>query len=206
MNSVSRSRVRPGCRLVRRWCALVGEAAPRHAVSCADCRRYFQAGDALETSLRREAAPWAEAAPEPSADFEQRLLRSIREETAAPTPGLSRPITSSPWRSWMASGAALAACAVIVGVGYFRPGPAGVSRGESSGAADAAVVLDAVRTLSDGWVDTVIPSAGALVTDNPLQREMDSIYADARSALGFLAWNFLPSAAATRDVPSGRRI
>lgn len=63
---------------------------------------------------------------------------------------------------------------------------------------DAAMILSTVESLSSELVGTVIPSAGELVVQNPLQEEIGSVYSDMRSALDFLALNFLP---ATRLSP-----
>jgi hypothetical protein len=72
-------------------------------------------------------------------------------------------------------------------------------------ATEAAVIVDAVETFSNRLVDSVIPSAGKLVAQNPLQEEIGSVYSDMRSALDFLALNFLP-ASTTRAEPRSRTI
>jgi hypothetical protein len=49
--------------------------------------------------------------------------------------------------------------------------------------------------ISDWVFNQVVPPAGTLVANNPLQHELNSVYSDAHSALDFLALNFLPSPA-----------
>ena len=69
--------------------------------------------------------------------------------------------------------------------------------------AAAAMLANAVDTVSRGLVETVIPTAGEFAANNPLQREFDAIYSDARSVVGFLAMNFLPnSPAGTTPAPT----
>ncbi|MEO6244258.1 MAG: hypothetical protein ABIQ12_02375, partial [Opitutaceae bacterium] len=63
---------------------------------------------------------------------------------------------------------------------------------------------NAVGTLSRRLVETVIPTAGEFAANNPLRQEFDAIYSDARSAVGFLALNFLPESAARKVSPAAR--
>jgi hypothetical protein len=53
------------------------------------------------------------------------------------------------------------------------------------------------KSISTLWQNSVVPKAQTLVVDNPLQHELDSVYSDTRSALNFLALNFLPTTPAT---------
>jgi len=202
MTSKPSPRVRLVCRVVRQWCAVTGQAEPRHAATCPDCRAYFETGDAVEGALRRDAGAWSQAAPAQSAGFERELLRSIREAAVAPA------ATRTAGGAWRSFGVAMAACAVVVGIGYVQFGGGTLRRDvpDTTIAAETAVVMETVESLSLGLVETVIPSAGALVADNPLQREFDSIYADARSVLGFLALNFLPTAPESAGAVPARRI
>ncbi len=181
------------CRIVRHWSA----AESAHVAGCADCQEYFAAGRSLETSLRRDAA---RLASEPDAGFEQRLLHAVRRAEAAP----ARATMQRGNGLWIAGGAMAAiACGVFV---MQQRGPGGRSTTEVASAVtsqDAAMVVEVVQSLSNRLVDSVIPSAGALVADNPLQRELDSLQTDARSALRFLAMNFLPAVPDTVQPKSG---
>ncbi len=185
-------RARLYCRLVRQW----STEASAHVAGCADCQRYFAASGTFESALRRDAS---HLSTEPSVGFEQRLMNAVRRAGPAP----ARETVHRPSGPWI-FGAALAA--IACGVFVFQRGPGGTTETQVAAAtarADAAVIVDAVESLSNRLVESVIPSAGAIVADNPLQRELDSIYTDARSALGFLAMNFLPAGQAAVPPRSG---
>ncbi len=184
-------RARLFCRIVRHWSS--EESA--HVAACADCQRFFAASRGLESALRRDAG---RVSVEPDAGFERRLLNAVRRAAAAPVREEALRHRSGIW----VAGAALAAVACGVFVFQREPGKLGQTEvAIGATAADAAVIVDAVQSLSDRLVETVIPSAGAMVADNPLQREFDSLQTDARSALRFLAMNFLPAAPAAGAQP-----
>lgn len=186
------------CRIRRQWCALSNQRLPRHAATCATCRSYFAATQALETALRRDAA--TTALPTPSRNFEPQILQAVRVAAAHPT--REAQVSSTRWRTLGSGLAAAASLALIVFLVSFKPrvdpavGPA------PSAAEGAAVIVSAVQTLSTGLVDSVIPSAGELVAENPLQQELGSVYSDVQSALDFLALNFLPTS--TTQPPPGK--
>ena len=186
MNNPPSAQPRFFCRVVRQWRALAGGGA-RHGETCADCRAYFAATDALDLALRRSAPARAAATPEPSTGFEQRLLNAVRAP-AAPKPSHASHL------GW----AAATALTAVVAVALFRPSGGSASKPTE---AEVAMLTAAVSNASRGLVEKVIPTTGALVADNPLQREFGAIYADARSAVGFLAMNFLPVQPATTAVP-----
>jgi hypothetical protein len=182
--SLNRSRL--ACRAARWWSVV---AFSRHAENCPECRAYFASVETLERSLRRDAAAWTAAIPEPSPGFERRL-RNLGPSSPAPV----RPAASRGW--WLVATTATATAAIAVG---FLISPRGAS--DRATQADAALLAAALETASRGFVETVIPSAGTMVADNPLQREFSAIRSDARSALSFLALNFLPSSG-TSDGPA----
>lgn len=193
MNTTPSSQPRLFCRVVRQWSSVVTGGGARHAESCADCQAYFQSSGALDAALRRDAGEWSQAMPAPSVGFERRILNAV---TAAPA-------ATERHRPWRGAWAVAAALAVVAAIGFFRP-VSGPTREASQ--ADVAMLTDAVQAVSRGLVETVIPSTGALVADNSLQREFSAIYADARSALGFLAMNFLPSSTTGAPVAPVRPI
>lgn len=171
------------CRAVRHWSA----PTSAHVQTCADCQEFFARAQSLENSLRRDAARWPSEA---DAGLEQRILHAVGR---AQRQGVRGAGTSSPWQNFLIAGGALAAAA-LVAVVFFRSTPLEPERVTR---ADAEMMIATVQSLStrlDEVVETAIPSAGALVADNPLQRELDSLQTDARSALRFLALNFLPVA------------
>ncbi|MBL9187966.1 MAG: hypothetical protein JNK23_10840 [Opitutaceae bacterium] len=179
------------CRIARPFNTVTGGGA-RHLETCTDCQAYFAAAETLERTLRRDAPAWSAATtPAPSTGFEQRLLHAVRPPAA---PKRSRVAHLG----WMAATALTAAIAVAL----FRP--AG-SPADKATAADAALLAEAVSQVSRGLVERMIPTTGALVADNPLQREFGAIRSDARSALRFLAMNFLPAPAADADPAAPAR-
>lgn len=184
MNSnLTLCRTRFTCRIVRRWCALTEAAAPQHAARCVACQEYFAAVASLEEALRRDAL---RSTPLPSIGFEQRILSTVRTsgrelEVAAPR--------RTAWLPAWTGFAALVAVALVLAWSNRPPRPPVDLR---STAADAALVVDTVENLSSQLVDSVIPTTAQFVARNPLQQEASSLYADARSAIGFLAMNFLP--------------
>ena len=172
------------CRLARGAIAIFGDTTagePRgpgsaHANACADCREYFAACDSLESSLRRDATrDWHEA----PAGLEQNILRAVRQ--AAPAPRRTRPV-------WLAlAGAAACALAAVV---FFQDGfsPA---RPPVTDVKPAEVVV--AVSPQQIW-NNLKPSANAVLAADPLQKEAAAVAADARTALNFLAQNFLPTA------------
>jgi hypothetical protein len=188
------------CRMVRPWSAVFDVRRSRHVTSCADCQAYFQSGDVLDAALRRDAVAIARESSSASEGLEREIMRAVRN--ARPSPG--RHAARGPW---MLGGiSAAAAAAAVVAVSLNRT-PVMVGHAETPNAiaaTEAAVIVDAVETFSNRLVDSVIPSAGKLVAQNPLQEEMGSVYSDMRSALDFLALNFLP--ASTKAEPRSRTI
>jgi hypothetical protein len=69
-------------------------------------------------------------------------------------------------------------------------------------APEIATVAPARAPVAGGLWSEIKPAAGALLAADPLQQEADAVVADARSALGFLALNFLP-AGVTVPAPAG---
>jgi hypothetical protein len=72
---------------------------------------------------------------------------------------------------------------------------------EPSTAEQTAAILETVETLSTQLMESVIPRAGGIVSTNPLQEELGLVYSDMRSALDFLALNFLPTAPPSSELP-----
>ena len=175
--------VRFACRVARRWSAVTGATGSRHAAACPDCQEYFRAAHALDAALRSEAM---RAQPVMSTGFERRILNAVRaSEVAADDLPARRGFRQL---LPLASGAlAVAAIAAIMLWANLAS-----TRREIVSANDAQLVVRAVQSMSTQLVGSVLPSTGEFVANNPLQQEVDSLYADARSALGFLAMNFVP--------------
>jgi hypothetical protein len=176
------------CQVVRATRVFFENAGGDHIDVCADCQAFFRPADHLDLELRREAAVQRRAASEPSTELERSIMRAVRDERDAARPAAARRSSPAPW--WAMGVVAAAAVAVMV---YFQR-PATSSPDHAATPDDAVAVVDAVENFSAKITDTVIPATGALVANNPLQRELGSVYSDARSALNFLALNFLPNA------------
>ena len=196
MSTTPTSRPRFVCRVVRLWYSVFGPTAggrSRHIETCADCRQYFHAGDELESALRRDAARFAPVPPE---GLERRIMQTVERSTR----------TARPARSPLAlilAGSVVAAVALIAFFGRYPafPRQGGSTTNQTVQMNDALVVAKSISTL---WQNSVVPSAQTLVVDNPLQHELDSVYSDTRSALNFLALNFLPTTQATPTLqPAG---
>lgn len=184
--------VRFTCRLVRLRSSLFGPggAVSRHAASCAECRAYFAAAAALDARLRHGArvAPASAGAAAPRVGFESDLLRAVRQsraEAVAAAPGARR--TSRARAGLWSAGLACAVVAIALLASYGTG-----RRSTDLLAAESAAMAEVVRIASTRLVDTVIPVAGNAVAENPLQQELGAVAADVRSALDFLAMNFLP--------------
>jgi hypothetical protein len=123
--------------------------------------------------------------------LERSILRAVRETKISPSPS----------RSWALAWTAGAVAATVILAGVFIQ-RASLSRPHDATRAETVAIVDAVEDLSAEVSRTLIPSAGAAAANNPLQQELGSVYADARSALNFLALNFLPPTAPTSKAES----
>jgi anti-sigma factor RsiW len=179
------------------WYAVFGPTAggrSRHIETCADCRQFFQAGDELESALRRDAGRYAPVPPE---GIERRIMQVVERSTR------SAPRPARPPLALILAGSAVAAVVLIAFFVKYPafPGRDGTMTNPTAQVNDALVVARSISTL---WQNSVVPSAQTLVADNPLQHELDSVYSDTRSALNFLALNFLPTTQATPALqPAG---
>jgi hypothetical protein len=193
MNNPTRHRPALSCRLVRRWESSHGTAtdltwvAERHCERCDACAEFFTDDAAFEQSLRREARG---IRVEPSAGFEQRILRAVRESQPEPEPARVRPLSIA--FAGVAAGVALA-IVVAQQMGVKDDGAAPrVATHETPATANPA---NSSESAAAGWWSSLreVSPVRTLAEKNPLQEEIDYIYTDAQSVLGFLALNFLPS-------------
>jgi hypothetical protein len=180
------------CRLARFWCAIGGaprNPVARHLEHCAACRAFLAAGDHLEHLLRRDAARHAGEAPP---GLERRIHWAVASSGAiAPRRSGSpsrTPARTGPLPTWVL-GATAALAALAAGLFLLRP-PTPSKPAE----ADLIQVSVALLTSLPGRLADTLPAPGTtLAPPNPL-REFDAACADTRSALRFLALNFLPAA------------
>jgi len=170
-------KTRLACRVARALCALRETSTSAHVAHCADCQAYYRTAITLESALRREAPATRAAAP---ANFESDILRAVRESSG-------EVVTERRYKSSLATFGAVAA-ALVLGAFLFqrRAEPLTPTR------AEALAWLDTVGSATERLTEEVIPTAGTLIADNPLQTEFTALESDARAAVDFLALNFLP--------------
>ena len=179
------------CRATRvraAWFSQPDSNVSRHCATCADCRAYFSTTDQLETRLRHDAPARTTNVP---GSLESRILRAVHH---------SQFQERRPHRHLFWGLAALASAAVIAvtTLQLQRPAP----QETSAPAGTVEDVLAVASELPKQWFATVQPGATKLLEENPLQLEIASVSSDARSALDFLAMNFLPSDRTSRSSGS----
>jgi hypothetical protein len=185
-------KTRLACRLARTVSAVREYSPARHLAACPDCQAWLAASTQLDTALRRSAPA---ARPPTAGDLDARILAAVRAAEADAAPASA----ATPVRGWLALATGLTVAAVLAFT--FSPG----LRPDRIRPADEAAALAAtVGTLSAQLVAEVLPTAGTLLAENPLQDELTAVYSDARSALNFLALNFLPGTAADTPAPRPR--
>ena len=178
------------CRIVRGAVALRGDgAAPqaptwgaRHVAACDGCARHFHRHSEWETVLRRTAR---DGGALPSPELEAQIIHAVQRAHRASEPVRPRPRATAGLALWVGLAATVALAILVLRSGGSRLGGGVESTGVQ--APGASVMVDYAETESG-------PSqASALLGGLPLQREVEAFFADARSALGFLAMNFLPT-------------
>jgi hypothetical protein len=128
-----------------------------------------------------------------STDIEQRVIDAVRRSARQPARSESSRRALGP----LLIAGAVASVALVALV--LRMTPFFRAAEKVRPAALAAVELTADETMSPSGWERVQPEAIALLEGEPLRREVDAVYADARSALGFLALNFLPDSTQVSD-------
>ena len=201
MNASVSNRPRALCRLVQGWVSVFGDGTTvpprgfgaRHVAACECCRQFFAGSAVLESTLRREAVLENEAAP---SELERRIIEAVHR-TARPQPVRRRAPLAVLSLAGAAAGVALAFLIFqksgVSVTGPVRPADRDVASGNQLTAA----------TVGKAWSE-LRPAAGAILNGEPLQREADAVYSDARSAIGFLALNFLPAVPAALDPEAGQ--
>jgi predicted anti-sigma-YlaC factor YlaD len=193
MNSAnSFPRASLSCRAVRAWSALSASAATSsHVKSCPACAEYFRAAGAFDAQLRHEARHTAPSIPP---GLELRVMQAIEASHVRREP--RREYTPT-WRPAGLLAAALACVAIVFFIGRTLRN----DRGAEPNAEDLVVMFDTAEAISGKLWNEVLPSATTAVSENPLQQELNSVVTGARSALDFLALNFLPTSATESVKP-----
>jgi hypothetical protein len=153
--------------------------------------------DDFESALRRDAARLRERAI-PSDDLAQRITREVHRSRL---PAAAQPARNF-WRLPLISFAGLAACAALAFM-MLQPEPATSDPGTvpPGSIAISNSTGDSAPAPAELWA-AIKPEAQALLAQDPLQSEVDAVVSDARSALQFLALNFLPTA--SPETPAQR--
>lgn len=194
MNTHGKTRF--ACRVARIRDAMTGSSASGHIARCADCQAYYRADHNLINQLRQTAPKQLQPTPD---DLAQRIARAVRQ--TAPQPARRR----SPTLSWAALAGVSAVAVVALSLFIVRQTPTKSATQTANinqttaltiSPADVTELVENVDSLRSRLVASVKPTAETLVEKNPLTQELNSVRADARSALGFLALNFLPSESA----------
>lgn len=181
------------CRIVRASLTVFGgESAAtqnRHVAGCPDCQVFYGAADEFDALLRRDAVAQRGAAP---AGLEAGILAAVRESRrtapARPAPRrLAVPL-------FTLAGATAAAIAAFL---YLQPpaAPAGADTPVAASDADVAkLAQDILGALPGDLLAEVQPRAEELLQrQDPLRTEAAAVAANARTALRYVAANFLPS-------------
>lgn len=171
------------CRITRQWLAVFGgeDAASRsaHVAGCEDCQAFFSLGDELESFLRRDAAV-ARVAPSPM--LEQKILHAVHRSAAPERRRSLLPLYSL-------VGAAAAVAVVFV---TLRPTPQAepalnpVEEGKQA-------LAQVMQFVPKELFTEMKPQAEAILSQDPVQSEIEGLRTNAKSAVQFLAKNFLPA-------------
>ncbi|HTQ29988.1 MAG TPA: hypothetical protein VMI53_02155 [Opitutaceae bacterium] len=132
--------------------------------------------------MRRDAARGNQSVP---AGLDERIMQEI---IRSPQRRASKP------RPATAVLAIAGAAAAILAIAFWYSEPVNPeNHGTGNRTPVAAMPAREESAAHQPWA-AFTPSVDALLKQDPLQTEVDSVYADARSAVHFLALNFLPSA------------
>ncbi|MFT3867981.1 MAG: hypothetical protein QM715_05735 [Nibricoccus sp.] len=184
----SHGKIRLACRIIRIRDAMTGSRAG-HVAHCADCQAYYRTAESLSDQLRATAPRPSQPVPD---ELAARIARAVRQST----PTARAPRRTRAFETFAILGAAAAVFAFafyLVRQNVIAPRAHKTESIASTNAADFTALVAGVDSLRSRLLDSVEPAAETLAEQNPLSREIASVQADARSALGFLALNFLPA-------------
>lgn len=167
------------CRVARFRDAIFGHGPDSHVARCPDCQAYLRADAVLADSLRA-AAPESPA-PEETRLLAERIALSVRRAEPEPRRGLG-----------LLGAAAGAAAVFIVTFTLVRVQPTTGGAAVSQAPVDVRQMVVDVDAVRAQWLQNVGPSAKKIARDNPLSQELVSVRHDARSAVNFIAMNFIP--------------
>jgi predicted anti-sigma-YlaC factor YlaD len=183
-------KIRFACRVVRLRDAMTGTRVADHVAHCADCQAYYGTANTVISQLRQTAPSQVQPTPD---DLAQRIARAVRQ--TAPQPARRR----APALSWstLAGVGAIAVVALSLAIVHHKSSQLILSQNQQNAptirSSDVAELVANVNSLRSRLLNSVEPTTETLAAQNPLTLELASVRADARSALGFIALNFLPA-------------
>jgi hypothetical protein len=193
------------CRVVRATHAdLCLDGAPsswaaRHVAGCADCTAYYEGAQELEQALKRDAVAMRIHSP----DLDRCITAALQAERNKDSRSVRATRHRSPAGAIIVSAGALAVCAVGVALFVSPPKSGAPEVAQAVTSAEVNETMAAARQLGHRVWSRVQPGALVLEETQSLQHELDRVYADATTALNFLAANFLPSGS-TESSPQTR--
>jgi hypothetical protein len=188
------------CRLAR-WSATATSLGARHLDDCPECHAWATRAAEFDRLLARDAKI-VKSAPAPDG-LEQLVMAGIARRS---TRGARAHRSTRPWL-WSIALVGTAACAALFVMRIPSPDTPRVAAEELElRPEELAQVVASVAALPGEIGARVVPPAARLAQDNPLLSEIDSVRSDARSALAFLALNFLPgTGSGTNGASDGRQ-
>ncbi len=185
MNATAELSPRFTCRVVRQWVSVIGNPATAdrnsHVAQCADCQAFFAAGDELEMMLRRDASAQRVV---PAASLEDQIIHAVRRS--------NRPARRSYTPLLSFAGVAAAVAFAFIAMRPTTTGPRAVAANPTN-PIDAGTEVGADAEQFSALISDMQPKAVEFLRQDPLQDEVDAVVANARTAVGFLAKNFLPA-------------
>jgi len=174
------------CRVLRGARALAGSDATHgmadaHFATCSDCQQYFSGLDRLARDLKEAARVAQQPAP---AGFDSRVLAALRQKQP------ERRVRQRRFSQAAFAVAGVAAAVALVVIPLRRTARVNRTIPQGSSATVGVEVAQAIDSLPN-----LTASVRTALQQQPLQEEIDSMSADARSAVDFLALNFLPDGA-----------
>jgi hypothetical protein len=186
--------------LARLRAALANPAPLSHVASCPACQEYFAANAELDQQLTMQARHRPEAVP---AGLDDRIFQALQ-------PTLRQNRRRRAPRTWLAVG--LAGVTAVVALVMVQSRPAAPAAGPAVASVEQPLAPENSATpepvLVDQWSDrlwgALAADASETAPENPLRRELAAVQADTRSALRFLARNFLPESSLGTNGESAR--
>lgn len=178
------------CHLSRLRAALTGTRSSSHLSHCPDCQARLTTHTLIEHQLRTTAPRPAPTAPD---DLAFRITQAVRQ--AEPKRPARHDRRLETFALLAGAAATIVLCLHLVRQ-QAAPRRDVRTPNVATSTADLGALVAGVDSLRTQLFATVAPTTRILTTEDPLSQEIASVQADARTALGFLALNFLPSESA----------